>query len=76
MTDFKKISPVELAEDVQAFKRMPQSNRNAQDLRFGQYFMNKHNIELDKKLFYTEDFYDCVELVEDSYVDYELHKDV
>ena len=64
MTDFKKISPVELAEDVQAFKRMPQSN------------MNKHNIELDKKLFYTEDFYDCVELVEDSYVDYELHKDV
>ena len=69
MEEQVKINSPQLFIDITEFGKMPNSNRNGQDLRFGQWFCNKYYIRNDQRLFYTESFSDCYVMIRENYLD-------
>ena len=64
-----KITHSQFFQDLIEFAKEPKNDRNKYDLRLGQWFCNKYNINKDNKLFYTENYLTCVTLIEDNYVE-------
>ena len=74
--DIPRISPEDLFLDIIEFHKLPDTQRNKHDLRFGQWFCNKYRILGDNRLFYTENFLECVTIIETLYVDHGSEEDV
>jgi len=71
----EKITTTQLSNDIFEFGRVSE-NRNKQDQRFGQWFVNKYHILAPDDihgLFYRESYIDCMKLITEHYVrqDYE-----
>ena len=64
-----KISHSQFFQDLTEFAKEPRTDRNKYDLRLGQWFCNKYLIMDNQRLFYTEKYIDCINLIETNYVE-------
>ena len=64
----ERITSTQFYKTLAEFNKVPGSNRNANDLRLGQFLCNFYGIVGDGTLFYTEDFNECVQLFAMTYM--------